>query len=142
MEVAPGLEGAAREEEMAIETNPVDRVPVHRAVEEVVAAVPGEADRAATNLNRDEVKNRAAFRQLCLFRKTLSVLREGHYIGSLQTFGAFLNGKLHLLFGFQLTVAIRLNGGEVHKHIITTIATNEAIALGGIEPFNGSNKAF
>jgi len=30
----------------------------------------------------------------------------------------------------------------VNEHIFTTIPTNEAIAFGGIEPFDGSNETF
>ena len=69
-------------------------------------------------------------------------LLEGHHVGGLQAFGSILDGKLHLLFGFQFAVAIALNGGKVNEHILTTIATNKAVALGCIKPLDGSNKTF
>jgi hypothetical protein len=46
------------------------------------------------------------------------------------------------LVGFQLAVAVRLDCGEVNKHILTTITTDEAISFGGIEPLYGSDEAF
>jgi hypothetical protein len=60
----------------------------------------------------------------------------------LQSFGAFLDGKLNFLLSFQLAIAVRLDRGEVDEHIFTTITTNEALALSGIEPLDGSDVAF
>ncbi len=89
------------------------------------------------------IKTEPPVRRLCLFAKLLpsgSVLRDWHHIGGLQTLGAILDGKLHFLLGLQLAVAIGLNGGEMHEYILAAIATNKAVALGRIEPLDGSNK--
>jgi MFS family permease len=70
------------------------------------------------------------------------VLREGHHICGLQSFWAFLDGKLNFLFRLEFSISIALNGAEVYKHIFTILAANKTIALSGIEPFNGSNNTF
>ena len=63
---------------------------------------------------------------------------QGDYVGSLKTLGALLDGKFHLLVLFQLLIPFHLKSREVDEDIFAFLATNEAEALGGIEPFNGT----
>jgi hypothetical protein len=67
---------------------------------------------------------------------------DGHYIGSLQSFGPLFNGKLNFLVFFQALVAFHLEGGEVYEYIFAILAANESKALGGIKPLDGTNMTF
>src|SRR5580693_5102741 len=46
--------------------------------------------------------------------------------------------ELDTLALFEGAVAIRLDGGEVHEHIPTTVDRDEAVALVRVEPFDGA----
>jgi hypothetical protein len=60
----------------------------------------------------------------------------------LQTFGTVLNKELHFLLGFQLAVAIGLDGAEMNEHILAIVTADKAVALGGIELLDRANKSF
>jgi hypothetical protein len=93
-------------------------------------------DKQKTELSHD---NSVWFAKL---KPTGLVLRHWHHVGGLQTLGTFLDGKFHFLLSLELAVAIGLNGAKMYKHIFTIIAANKAVALGGIEPLDSSNKTF
>jgi len=51
---------------------------------------------------------------------------------------AFGHSKFNRLAFFQTTVAIALNGGEMHENIFSTLTRDKTEAFGGIEPLNCS----
>jgi hypothetical protein len=67
---------------------------------------------------------------------------DGYYVGSLQSFGALLDGELNLLVLFQTLVAFHLESREVYKNILSALAADESESLGGIEPLDGTNITF
>ncbi len=48
------------------------------------------------------------------------------------------DGELNALALLEAAVAIGDDGGEVDEDVRTTLASDEAIALGGIEPLDGA----
>lgn len=62
------------------------------------------------------------------------------YDGCLGTFASLFRFEFDGLTFHKLLEAVHLDGGVVHEHILTTILrTNEAIALGLVEPFHCAN---
>jgi hypothetical protein len=59
---------------------------------------------------------------------------EADYVFRLQALGAFADLKLYGLTLVQAAVTFRLNGGVMHKNILTGLALNEAETLTGVEP--------
>ena len=56
-----------------------------------------------------------------------------HILG-LPALGAFDHIELNLLTLLQAAESTRLDGGEVHKHVLTILAADETITLGVVEP--------
>lgn len=54
----------------------------------------------------------------------------------LQPFGALFEIELDFGALVKLAVAVHLDGGEMHEHILAGRALDEAVALGGVEPLN------
>ena len=71
------------------------------------------------------------------FLNFLLLLQHLHVL-CLPSFGAFDDTKLHRLAFFQAAETIRLDGGEVYKHIFTVFPGNKAIPLRVIEPLHCS----
>ena len=57
-------------------------------------------------------------------------------VAGLKSLGALFNSELNLLAFLQVLEPLALNGREVDKDIIAAFASEEAIALGPIEPFD------
>src|SRR4051812_2080102 len=57
-------------------------------------------------------------------------------VGCLKTFGTFQQLEFHAFAFIQRAIAVLLDGGEVHEHIFTRGALNEAISLGSVEPLD------
>src|SRR3990170_2625067 len=66
----------------------------------------------------------------------VSQLANDDDVAGLQTLGALFDGELDLLAFLQVLETIALNGREVDKDIIAAFASEEAVALGPIEPFD------
>lgn len=58
------------------------------------------------------------------------------YIGGLQTFGAILDGELHLLAFHEIAVTVHLDGREVDEHIRSVFPGDETISLVAVEPLD------
>src|SRR5512133_2739402 len=63
-------------------------------------------------------------------------------VGCLQTLRALLDGELHLLAFGAIAEAFRLDRGVVDEDIRPTLASEEAIALVPIEPFDRTDDTF
>ena len=59
-------------------------------------------------------------------------------VGGLKTLGSLDHLKLDLIAFVQGLVAVADNGLEVHEHVFAAFARNEAEALRGVEPLDGS----
>lgn len=95
-----------------------------------------------TALKEVNYKNKAVDNpQPCSALKTL-FLREGNDVCRLEPFGTLLDRELHFLIRFEPLVTIHVDGGEVNKNIFSSLATDEAEALGRIEPFNCTYVSF
>jgi hypothetical protein len=62
-------------------------------------------------------------------------------LGSLQAFGAFLDGKLYLLAFFKGTVTFPRDAGIMDEHIRSIFARQETIAFGVVEPLYRSDNS-
>src|SRR5512138_3850610 len=81
--------------------------------------------------------------QPCSVRHTDKyALGKHNHIGGLQTLRTLLDGELHLLLRFELAVTVHLQRGEVDEYILSAVAADEAVALGGIEPLDGASITF
>src|SRR6516164_2942653 len=56
------------------------------------------------------------------------------YVLGLPALRAFDHVELNLLTLLQAAESRRLDGGEVHEHILTILAADETITLGVVEP--------
>src|ERR1700733_9684258 len=70
------------------------------------------------------------------FRRRL--LRRPHHIARLESFGAFEQIELDRLSFVQRAVAVLLNGGEVHEHVLTRGALDEPVTLRPVEPLHST----
>jgi hypothetical protein len=66
----------------------------------------------------------------------VSQLANNDNVAGLQTFGALFDSELDLLAFLQVPETLALNGREMDKDIIAAFASEEAIALGPIEPLD------
>lgn len=64
------------------------------------------------------------------------------YIGGLQTFGAILDGELHLLAFHEIAVTVHLDGREVDEHIRSVFPGDETISLVAVEPLDCADDTF
>ena len=71
-----------------------------------------------------------------IFLSALDQLLDNDDVGSLKTLGALFNSELDLLAFLQVLETITLNGREMYKDIISTFASEKAVALRSIEPFD------
>jgi hypothetical protein len=69
--------------------------------------------------------------------KIVSGLCRLHILG-LPPFGALYYVELHLLAFLQTAESARLNGREVHKHVLAALTADETIALGVVKPLHCS----
>jgi len=60
------------------------------------------------------------------------------HVRGLEAFGRFFDGELDTLPLFQSLETLRFNGRVVNKNVFALFARDEAVAFGGIEPFNCS----
>jgi len=58
------------------------------------------------------------------------------HVGGLRSLGALLNREFDLLAFFKIAESITLDSGEVDENVRAAIASDEAITLGTIEPFD------
>jgi hypothetical protein len=61
-----------------------------------------------------------------------------HNVGSLEALRALHHVELHSGAFLKVTVAISLDGGEVHEDVFASVPLNESIAFGGVEPLHRS----
>ena len=69
-------------------------------------------------------------------------LLDGSDVGGLQAFGTLLDRKLNFLILLQAFVSFHFDGGKMDEYILATFAADKAKALGGIEPFDGTDETF
>jgi hypothetical protein len=67
---------------------------------------------------------------------SVSQLVDDDDVAGLKTLGALFDGELDLLAFLQVLEAFALDRREVDKDIIAAFASEKAIALGPIEPFD------
>jgi len=70
------------------------------------------------------------------------LLFQNNYIACLKTLGTLLNGEFDLLAFFKIAVSVSRDGGIVHEYIFPTIAGNETITFGSVEPFDRTDDPF
>src|SRR5262249_14393322 len=58
------------------------------------------------------------------------------YVRRLQPLGPFGHLKFHLRAFVERSITIRLDGREVHEHVLTIFSLNETIALGCVKPLH------
>jgi hypothetical protein len=65
---------------------------------------------------------------------------EANNVGSLQTLGAFLNGKFNFLTFLKRVKTLALDGRIMNEYVLTLFLGDETKTLGVIKPFYGANK--
>src|SRR6476660_7370779 len=58
------------------------------------------------------------------------------YVRRLQPLRSFRHLEFHFGAFFEATVAVRLNGREVHEYILAVLPLNKPVALGCVKPFH------
>ncbi len=56
----------------------------------------------------------------------------------LQPFGALLHLELHFRALVKRTITVRLDGRKMDEYIVTAVALDETIALGGVKPLHNT----
>jgi len=64
------------------------------------------------------------------------VLSGARNLYGIQSLGALLQLKLHRFSFIQGTVAIRLDGGKMHKHIFASRPLNETVTFSSVKPLD------
>jgi len=63
-------------------------------------------------------------------------------VAGLKAFRSFFDCEFDLLTFFEVTVALTLDRGKMHKDILSAFTGNEAITFGSIEPFDCTDDTF
>ena len=56
----------------------------------------------------------------------------------LQALRTFLNVKAYSCTLFEAPISVTYDGGKVHENVLATLALDESIAFGGVEPLHCS----
>jgi hypothetical protein len=69
-------------------------------------------------------------------------LVDDNYVSSLRAFGAFLNGEFNFLTFFKVFETVTLDRREVDEDIRAAFASEKAVALASVKPFDCSDNTF
>ena len=76
------------------------------------------------------------------FRLSVRQCLLGNNVHGLQTFGALLDGELHLLAFLQAAETFTLDSGEVDENVRAAFASDEAVTFTIVEPFDRADDTF